>query len=124
MLVYYWLVVVFVLGAIVGSFLNVVIARLPLEKSIIWPGSRCGRCVRPGSPGNPVGHYSARSNNRSDRSGAAAVALALDAGRGSDGAQRHPPCRCVDDSRINQGGCLRLAGLGTLAGRAGAGREL
>jgi leader peptidase (prepilin peptidase) / N-methyltransferase len=47
MLVYYWLVVVFVLGAIVGSFLSVVSARLPLEKSIIWPGSRCGSCRQP-----------------------------------------------------------------------------
>jgi leader peptidase (prepilin peptidase) / N-methyltransferase len=47
MLVYYWLFVVFVLGAVVGSFLNVVIARLPLEKSIIWPGSRCGKCLAP-----------------------------------------------------------------------------
>jgi leader peptidase (prepilin peptidase)/N-methyltransferase len=44
MLVYYWLIVVFILGAIVGSFLNVIIARLPLEKSIIWPGSRCTSC--------------------------------------------------------------------------------
>ncbi len=47
MIVYYWLFVVFVLGAVVGSFLNVVIARLPLEKSIIWPGSRCGKCLAP-----------------------------------------------------------------------------
>jgi len=46
MLVIYWMVVVFILGAIVGSFLNVVIARVPLEKSIIWPGSRCGKCLR------------------------------------------------------------------------------
>jgi leader peptidase (prepilin peptidase)/N-methyltransferase len=44
MLVYYWLIVVFMLGATVGSFLNVCIARLPLEKSILWPGSRCGSC--------------------------------------------------------------------------------
>src|SRR5262249_4997518 len=29
------------------SFLNVLIARLPLEKSIIWPGSRCGKCQTP-----------------------------------------------------------------------------
>src|SRR5215468_2447425 len=47
MLIVYWLFVVFVLGAIVGSFLNVVIARLPLEKSILWPGSRCGSCLKP-----------------------------------------------------------------------------
>jgi leader peptidase (prepilin peptidase)/N-methyltransferase len=46
MLVYYWLFVVFVLGAIVGSFVNVVVARLPLEKSIVWPGSRCGSCLK------------------------------------------------------------------------------
>lgn len=47
MLVYYWLIVVFVLGAIVGSFLNVLIARLPYEKSILWPSSRCGNCQQP-----------------------------------------------------------------------------
>jgi leader peptidase (prepilin peptidase)/N-methyltransferase len=41
-----WLPFTFVLGAIVGSFLNVCIYRLPLEKSIIWPGSRCGRCLQ------------------------------------------------------------------------------
>ncbi|MBI1831151.1 MAG: prepilin peptidase [Planctomycetes bacterium] len=35
---------VFIVGASVGSFLNVVIARLPLEKSLIWPNSRCGAC--------------------------------------------------------------------------------
>src|SRR5207244_12084750 len=47
MLVYYWLFVVFVLGTIVGSFLNVCIYRIPLEKSILWPGSRCGSCLQP-----------------------------------------------------------------------------
>src|SRR5579863_2768743 len=47
MLVAYWLFIVFVIGAIVGSFLNVVIARLPFEKSIIWPSSRCGKCQKP-----------------------------------------------------------------------------
>jgi leader peptidase (prepilin peptidase)/N-methyltransferase len=31
----------------VGSFLNVLIARLPYEKSIVWPGSRCFSCYRP-----------------------------------------------------------------------------
>lgn len=47
MLMLYWFLVVFVVGAAVGSFLNVVIARLPLEKSLIWPGSRCGKCLQP-----------------------------------------------------------------------------
>jgi leader peptidase (prepilin peptidase)/N-methyltransferase len=41
------LIFVFILGAIVGSFLNVCIARLPLEKSFIWPGSRCSHCLQP-----------------------------------------------------------------------------
>jgi leader peptidase (prepilin peptidase)/N-methyltransferase len=39
---------VFVAGAILGSFLNVCIHRLPLEKSILWPGSsHCGHCWQP-----------------------------------------------------------------------------
>ncbi len=33
-------------GAIVGSFLNVVIYRMPLDKSIVTPGSRCA-CGQP-----------------------------------------------------------------------------
>lgn len=46
MLIAYWLLLVFVLGAVVGSFLNVVVARLPKEKSLLWPGSRCGSCFQ------------------------------------------------------------------------------
>ncbi len=34
----------FVLGCCVGSFLNVVIFRLPFQRSIIYPSSRCLRC--------------------------------------------------------------------------------
>lgn len=41
------LATVFVVGAAIGSFLNVCIYRLPLEKSLIWPGSRCGQCLQP-----------------------------------------------------------------------------
>jgi prepilin signal peptidase PulO-like enzyme (type II secretory pathway) len=37
----------FVLGAIVGSFLNVCIYRLPRGESLFWPGSRCGHCLQP-----------------------------------------------------------------------------
>ena len=39
--------VTFVVGAIVGSFLNVCIYRLPWHKSILWPGSRCVVCLAP-----------------------------------------------------------------------------
>src|SRR4051795_4727269 len=38
---------VFVLGATVGSFVNVAVSRLPYEKSLLWPGSRCDHCLQP-----------------------------------------------------------------------------
>ncbi len=34
----------FAFGTIIGSFLNVVIHRLPLEESIVFPNSRCPHC--------------------------------------------------------------------------------
>ncbi len=34
-------------GLITGSFLNVVIHRLPREESLVWPGSHCPRCSAP-----------------------------------------------------------------------------
>ena len=38
---------VFIFGAIVGSFLNVCIVRMPLEKSVVWPSSHCPNCKKP-----------------------------------------------------------------------------
>lgn len=43
----FWCVTVFTLGLMIGSFLNVVIARLPYEKSLVWPSSRCFACYTP-----------------------------------------------------------------------------
>lgn len=41
-----WSIFLFLVGASIGSFLNVAIARLPLEKSLLWPNSRCGNCLQ------------------------------------------------------------------------------
>lgn len=40
----------FVLGSLIGSFLNVVIYRLPAGISVAWPRSRCPRCQHTLSP--------------------------------------------------------------------------
>lgn len=37
----------FLLGAILGSFNNVLIHRLPRGESVVWPGSRCPACGHP-----------------------------------------------------------------------------
>src|SRR5215207_6688566 len=43
----FWCLTALVFGLMIGSFLNVLIARLPYEKSIVWPSSRCFACYRP-----------------------------------------------------------------------------
>jgi leader peptidase (prepilin peptidase)/N-methyltransferase len=42
----FWCFWVLLFGLMVGSFLNVLIARLPFEKSIVWPSSRCFACYQ------------------------------------------------------------------------------
>jgi leader peptidase (prepilin peptidase)/N-methyltransferase len=37
----------FILGSVIGSFLNVCITRIPEGLSIAHPGSRCPRCLKP-----------------------------------------------------------------------------
>lgn len=43
----FWAVSFFALGAAIGSFLNVVIIRLPGGHSIVFPASRCPKCDHP-----------------------------------------------------------------------------
>jgi len=43
-------VFLFIIGSMAGSFLNVVICRIPAEMSIVWPGSHCPKCNRPIKP--------------------------------------------------------------------------
>ncbi len=38
---------IFILGAVVGSFLNVCIHRIPEGCSIVFPSSRCPKCGHP-----------------------------------------------------------------------------
>lgn len=40
------LILAFIFGSIVGSFLNVCIYRMPLNKSVVWPGSHCPECEK------------------------------------------------------------------------------
>jgi leader peptidase (prepilin peptidase)/N-methyltransferase len=49
-----WCLLVLATGLMVGSFINVLIARLPYEKSIVWPSSRCFACYRAVRPTDNV----------------------------------------------------------------------
>jgi len=48
--IYLWVAVL--LGTLIGSFLNVVIYRLPRKESLVWPGSHCPVCEKPIHPGD------------------------------------------------------------------------
>jgi len=47
-----WVVVAvaFIFGAVLGSFLNVVITRVPKHESVVRPASHCPSCGTPVSP--------------------------------------------------------------------------
>jgi leader peptidase (prepilin peptidase)/N-methyltransferase len=35
----------FAIGSVVGSFVNVCVYRIPWQKSVVWPGSHCPKCL-------------------------------------------------------------------------------
>ena len=44
---WFYYLILLLLGLILGSFYNVCISRLPLDESVVWPGSRCPQCQHP-----------------------------------------------------------------------------
>jgi leader peptidase (prepilin peptidase) / N-methyltransferase len=46
-----WAVCAFVVGACIGSFLNVCVYRIPINRSVVHPGSHCAAC------GTPISWY-------------------------------------------------------------------
>src|SRR5437868_203291 len=51
---WFWVAVTFVYGAVVGSFLNVCIWRLPRDESVVHPPSHCPHCGKSLSPADLV----------------------------------------------------------------------
>jgi hypothetical protein len=70
-------------GALIGSFLNVCIHRLPLGASIVWPSSACPHCSRELSwyENIPVVSYCRCAG---DAARAVSRSAPLSAGRGAD----------------------------------------
>ncbi len=47
MIEFTFILFIFIFGLLIGSFLNVVIYRIPKEKSIVFPSSKCQSCQTP-----------------------------------------------------------------------------
>ena len=49
---------IFVLGCVIGSFLNVLIVRIPKEESVVFPASHCVHCKTPLKPWHNIPVFS------------------------------------------------------------------
>jgi leader peptidase (prepilin peptidase) / N-methyltransferase len=49
---------IFLLGCVIGSFLNVLIVRIPKDESVVFPASHCVRCQTPLKPWHNIPLFS------------------------------------------------------------------
>jgi len=52
------LFIAFILGAVIGSFINVVILRIPKEESVVFISSHCTSCQTPLKPWHNIPIFS------------------------------------------------------------------
>src|SRR5919204_5958352 len=69
-----------VFGLLVGSFLNVVIYRIPRSESIVYPGSHCGSCGAPVRPYDNIPLLSYALLGGRCRAGRGGISLIFSAG--------------------------------------------
>jgi len=57
-MIQYYLILAFIFGLLIGSFLNVVIIRIPKDESVVFGGSHCVKCGRDLKPWHNIPLFS------------------------------------------------------------------